>query len=67
MNALLPVGHQRESTMAMATFDGQATEHDAWFEKHPDLYLAESDAVRSFIPASGSGVEIGTKIIYWTR
>lgn len=42
-----------------APFDGQAIDYDAWFEKHPDLYLAELEAVRSFIPASGSGIEIG--------
>ena len=40
-------------------FDDQAVEYDAWFEKHRDLYLAELAAVRSFIPASGSGIEIG--------
>ena len=48
--------------MAMTTtspFDEQAVEYDAWFETHRDLYLAELDAVRSFIPASGSGIEIG--------
>lgn len=60
MSTLLPVRQQRESTMARSTtFDEQANEFDAWFEKHPDLYLAELEAVRSFIPASGSGVEIG--------
>ena len=42
-----------------APFDEQANNYDAWFEKHPDLYLAELEAVRSVIPASGSGVEIG--------
>ncbi|MGB9082621.1 MAG: methyltransferase domain-containing protein [Desulfuromonadaceae bacterium] len=41
------------------TFDEQAIEYDAWFEKHRDFYLAELEAVRSFIPANGSGVEIG--------
>lgn len=40
-------------------FDEQANDYDAWFEKHPDLYRAELEAVRSFIPASGNGVEIG--------
>lgn len=40
-------------------FDDYVTEYDAWFEKHPDLYLAELEAVRSFIPASGIGMEIG--------
>ncbi len=42
-----------------AAFDEQPNDYDAWFEKHPDFYLAELEAVRSFIPASGSGVEIG--------
>lgn len=42
-----------------APFNEQANDYDAWFEKHPDLYLAELEAIRSFIPASGSGVEIG--------
>jgi SAM-dependent methyltransferase len=51
---------QSGTTMAKTTsFDEQANDYDAWFEKHPDLYLAEIEAVRSFIPASGSGVEIG--------
>lgn len=48
--------------MAMTTtntFNEQTDEYDAWFEKHRDLYLAELAAVRSFIPASGSGIEIG--------
>lgn len=42
-----------------AAFDEQANDYDAWFEKHADLYQAELEAVRSFIPASSSGVEIG--------
>jgi len=41
------------------SFDEAAAEYDAWFDKHRDLYLAELEAVRSFIPASGSGMEIG--------
>lgn len=45
--------------MTTNPFDEQAVEYDAWFEKHRDLYLAELAAVRSFIPASGSGIEIG--------
>jgi SAM-dependent methyltransferase len=47
-------------TMAKATpFNERANDYDGWFEKHPELYLAELAAVRSFIPASGNGVEIG--------
>ena len=40
-------------------FDKQARDYDAWFEKHRDLYLAELEAVRNLVPASGAGVEIG--------
>ena len=42
-----------------APFNEHASDYDAWFEKHRDLYLAELEAVRSFIPATGNGVEIG--------
>lgn len=42
-----------------APFDEQTNEYDAWFEKHPNFYRAELEAVRNFIPASDSGVEIG--------
>lgn len=45
--------------MTTNPFDEQAVEYDAWFEMHRDLYLAELAAVRSFIPANGSGIEIG--------
>ena len=48
------------TTMTKVTvFDVQPNDYDAWFDRHPDLYLAELEAVRSFIPVSGSGVEIG--------
>jgi SAM-dependent methyltransferase len=40
-------------------FDEQAVAYDAWFETHRDLYLIELEAIRSVIPARGSGVEIG--------
>ncbi len=46
--------------MTKATpFDERAIEYDAWFETYRDLYLTELEALRSVIPASGSGVEIG--------
>lgn len=40
-------------------FNEQVIAYDAWFEKHTDIYLSELAAVRSLIPNSGSGVEIG--------
>lgn len=43
----------------VTSFDEQTIEYDAWFETHRDLYLPELEAVRSVIPASGSGIEIG--------
>ena len=42
-----------------APFDTHAIDYDAWFATHSDLYQAELEAVRSFIPARGNGVEIG--------
>ena len=59
MSPLLPVRQPRTTMTKTVPFDEQANDYDAWFEKHPDLYRAELEAVRSFIPASGSGVEIG--------
>lgn len=59
MKPLLPVRQSRATMTKTAPFDEQAIDYDAWFEKHRDLYLAEIEAVRSFIPANGSGVEIG--------
>lgn len=59
MRPLLSVRPPRISMTKTTPFDEQATEYDAWFEKHRDLYLAELEAVRSVIPASGSGMEIG--------
>lgn len=56
---MLPVRQSRAIVTKTNSFDEQANDYDAWFEKHPDLYLAELEAVRSFIPANGSGVEIG--------
>lgn len=59
MSPLLPVRQPRTTMTKTATFNEQANDYDAWFEKHPDLYMAELEAVRSFIPACGSGIEIG--------
>jgi SAM-dependent methyltransferase len=59
MSTLLPVRQPRTTMPKTAPFDEQANAYDVWFEEHYDLYLAELAAVRSFIPGSGSGVEIG--------
>ncbi|OGU13544.1 MAG: methyltransferase type 11 [Geobacteraceae bacterium GWC2_53_11] len=42
-----------------APFNEQTDEYDTWFEKHPELYQIELEALRSFIPPRGRGVEIG--------
>lgn len=43
----------------ISTFDHQPAVYDAWFERHHDLYQAELAAIRTAVPASGHGVEIG--------
>lgn len=40
-------------------FDQYAREYDSWFDKHPELYRAEVNAVRRFVPPVGIGIEIG--------
>ncbi len=40
-------------------FDKFPDRYDAWFQRHPDLYRAELEAVRCLLPSGGRGVEIG--------
>ncbi len=40
-------------------FEIYAEEYEAWFEKHPWAYQSELEAVRSLLPKSGKGLEIG--------
>lgn len=40
-------------------FDTHAREYDDWFDEHHDLYQAEVHALRSLVPRSGRGIEIG--------
>jgi len=42
-----------------SAFDKQAAEYDAWFDRHFSLFKAELAALRSIVPATGHGVEIG--------
>lgn len=50
---------QRFTTTKATPFEKNASQYDAWFDKHHDQYYAELEAVRSLLPASGRGVEIG--------
>ncbi len=40
-------------------FEIYADEYEAWFEKYPWAYQSELEAVRSLLPKSGKGIEIG--------
>ena len=40
-------------------FDENASAYDAWFDTHQSYYRSELAAVRSLLPATGSGIEIG--------
>lgn len=42
-----------------SAFDENVSAYDAWFDTNRQLYLAEFEAVRGFIPPHGTGVEIG--------
>jgi SAM-dependent methyltransferase len=48
----------RAMTKATA-FEENTSRYDAWFEKHPDQYHAELEALRCLLPTTGRGVEIG--------
>jgi len=40
-------------------FEAYSREYDRWFNKNQNIYLAELEAVKRFIPDESSGVEIG--------
>ena len=40
-------------------FDENARAYDDWFETHKSLYASELEAVRSLLPETGKGIEIG--------
>jgi SAM-dependent methyltransferase len=40
-------------------FEKYAEEYDEWFNRHPDLYMAELKTIRSLIPEFAKGLEIG--------
>jgi ubiquinone/menaquinone biosynthesis C-methylase UbiE len=40
-------------------FDRYTTEYDFWYDTHKQIYEAECEAVRNFIPAGLNGIEIG--------
>ncbi|WP_457608147.1 class I SAM-dependent methyltransferase [Nitratifractor sp.] len=42
-----------------APFEIHSQEYEEWFEKHPDLYRWEIEAIEALLPAFSDGVEIG--------
>jgi len=40
-------------------FERHARDYDAWFEEHAYTYKSEVLAVRSLLPRSGTGLEVG--------
>ena len=40
-------------------FDEDARAYDDWFETHKSLYASELEAIRSLMPGTGRGIEIG--------
>jgi ubiquinone/menaquinone biosynthesis C-methylase UbiE len=40
-------------------FDEHAEAYDRWFDVHADIYQAEINAVRHFMPPTGRGLEVG--------
>jgi len=43
----------------IAPFEKHAKEYDAWFDENELVYLSELEAVKSMLPDSGTGIEIG--------
>lgn len=47
------------STMTTNPFDPIAKEYDQWFDDNKNIFHAELEAVRNFLPKQGRGIEIG--------
>jgi SAM-dependent methyltransferase len=45
--------------MAFSEFYLSAVDYDSWFERHEGYYKSELAAIKNFIPAKGTGIEIG--------
>jgi len=43
----------------MPKFQPEATDYDAWFDRHPVLFQSELEAIRMLLPPFQKGVEIG--------
>jgi SAM-dependent methyltransferase len=43
----------------VTVFEERAPEYDHWFDAHEPVYQAELAALRTFIPATGQGIEVG--------
>lgn len=40
-------------------FEKNAESYDAWFDKHPDYFKLEMEALKKLVPVTGRGIEIG--------
>jgi len=43
----------------VAVFDKHADQYDHWFDENQQIYQAEVNALRRFIPEAGFGIEVG--------
>lgn len=43
----------------MTVYDEHAGEYDRWFEENELVYQAEITALRTFVPSTGAGLEVG--------
>ncbi len=43
----------------VAVFNENVAEYDRWFDENPQVYEAELEAVRRYLPRQGRGLEIG--------
>lgn len=43
----------------VSVFEKHADEYDHWFDENEQIYQAEVDALRRFVPTTGLGIEIG--------
>ena len=44
---------------SIEVFEENAAEYDEWYDENPAAYISEIQALRSLIPSSGTGLEVG--------
>ena len=60
MKTRFPAPERAGMNRAVAAFEKSCGGYDRWFGTHRDIFSRQREALRSVLPSTGSGLEIGT-------